>query len=285
MNGSGSHLVPQTLEQIRATLDAHGCAPKKSLGQNFLIDRNLVSKLADEAGVGDGDLVLEVGPGTGTLTGELLGRGCSVIACELDDGLAGAVRERFGELDRFSLVHGDCLARKRELSREVAALIAGRPFDLVANLPYQAATPLMLTLLAQHPGCRGMAVTIQKEVADRLLASPGSKAYGSISVVAQSSAKVSRIANLPNDCFWPKPNVTSAMVRLERLAVPLTPDIQGLADFCQQTFAGRRKQLGGLLRGMGCKPDRWPENIEPSDRVEALTPQQIVSLASACGVL
>jgi 16S rRNA (adenine1518-N6/adenine1519-N6)-dimethyltransferase len=178
-------LRAQTLEEIRATLDAHGCAPKKSLGQNFLIDRNLVSKLVDEAGVNAGDLVLEVGPGTGTLTGELLGRGCAVIACELDDGLADAIGGRFGAHPAFTLVRGDCLASKRALSPALTETIGGRPFSLVANLPYQAATPLMLTLLAEHPGCGVMAVTIQKEVADRLMAGPGSKVYGSISVVAQ----------------------------------------------------------------------------------------------------
>ncbi len=278
-------LEPQTLEQIRATLDAHGCAPKKSLGQNFLIDRNLVSKLIDEAGVGEGDLVVEVGPGTGTLTGALLGRGCGVIACELDDGLARAIDERFSAIDRFALVHGDCLASKRALSAELVAAIDGRPFSLVANLPYQAATPLMLTILAHHPGCRVMAVTVQKEVADRLLAGCGSKLYGSISIVAQAAAKVTRIANLPNECFWPRPNVTSAMVKIERLDEPLTPRIGALADFCQKTFAGRRKQLAGLLKNLGYQGVAWPENVSPTDRIEALPPDRVVALASACGVL
>lgn len=278
-------LVPQTLEEIRATLDAHGCAPKKSLGQNFLIDRNLVSKLIDESGVGEGDLVVEVGPGTGTLTGALLGRGCAVIACELDDGLSRAIDERFGGNDRFTLVHGDCLASKRAISEDLVAAIGGRPFSLVANLPYQAGTPLLLTLLSAHPQCGVMAVTIQKEVADRLLAGPGSKLYGSISVVAQSAARVTRIANLPNECFWPRPNVTSAMVKIERLDVPLTAHIGALAEFCQKTFAGRRKQLAGLLKHIGFPAVAWPENVSPTDRIEALPPERIVALASACGVL
>jgi 16S rRNA (adenine1518-N6/adenine1519-N6)-dimethyltransferase len=278
-------LRAQTLEEIRATLDAHGCAPKKSLGQNFLIDRNLVSKLVDEAGVNAGDLVLEVGPGTGTLTGELLGRGCAVIACELDDGLADAIGGRFGAHPAFTLVRGDCLASKRALSPALTETIGGRPFSLVANLPYQAATPLMLTLLAEHPGCGVMAVTIQKEVADRLMAGPGSKVYGSISVVAQVGGRVSRIANLPNECFWPRPKVTSAMVKIVRRADPETANIAGLAGFCQLTFAGRRKQLAGLLKGAGLTPSRWPENIAPTDRIEALSPQAVVLLASACGAL
>lgn len=284
MSGMGT-LRAQTLEEIRATLDAHGCAPKKSLGQNFLIDRNLVGKLVDEAGVGEGDLVLEVGPGTGTLTGELLGRGCEVVACELDDGLAGAVRGRFGEHPAFTLIHADCLESKRRLAPPLREAIGDRPFSLVANLPYQAATPLMLTLLAEHAACAVMAVTIQKEVADRLLASPGSKAYGSISVVAQVAARVTRIANLPNECFWPRPNVTSAMVKIERRDDPATPSIGALAEFCQKTFAGRRKQLAGLLRNLGMPPGTWPENIAPKDRIEALSPEAVVALATACGAL
>lgn len=275
----------QTLEEIRASLDARALAPKKSLGQNFLIDRNLLSKMVDASGVGEGDLVLEVGPGTGTLTGALLGRGCDVIACELDDGLAGVMGDRFGSEPRFTLVHGDCLASKRSLSEAIVERIGNRPFSLVANLPYQAATPLILTLLARHPGCGVMAVTIQKEVADRLIAGPGTKVYGSIGVVAQAAAHVKRIANLPNECFWPRPNVVSAMVRIERKQEPMTEHIAGLAEFCQRAFAGRRKQLAGLLRSMGCEPSVWPENIEPTSRIEALSPERIVALASACGCL
>src|SRR4051812_5019410 len=106
----------QTLIQIRALLEERGLAPRKSLGQNFLIDQNLIRKLVDASGVGAGDLVLEVGPGTGTLTEELLERGCEVVACELDRGLAELLRERLGANPRFTLVEGDCLASKREIA-------------------------------------------------------------------------------------------------------------------------------------------------------------------------
>jgi len=272
----------QTLEQIRSMLEAEGLAPKKSFGQNFLIDRNLVAKLVDQAAVGEGDLVLEVGPGTGTLTGELLARGCEVIACELDNGLARIMAGRFAGEPRFTLIHGDCLAGKRALSPEVLDAIAGRPFRLVANLPYQAATPLMLSLLVAHPACGVQAVTIQKEVADRLLAGPGSKTYGTISIVARCTARVRRIANLPNECFWPRPKVTSSMVLLERLDEPKTADAAWLAEFCQRVFAGRRKQLGSLLRSLGLEPASWPENIDRTDRVESLTPEEVEVLARAC---
>ena len=272
----------QTLEEIRGLLDAYGLSPKKSLGQNFLIDKNLVGKLVDESGVSAGDLVLEGGPGTGTLTGALLERGCRVVACELDEGLAGLIADRFAGREMFTLIRGDCLGNKHTLNTDVVRALGGERFRLVANLPYQAATPLMMVLLTHHPDCVSMAVTIQKEVADRLCAAPGSRAYGSISVLVGCTARVRRIGQIPNDCFWPRPKVVSTMVRLDRLEVPLTADADRLASFCRAVFAGRRKQLGGLLRSLGISPEHWPEKIDPSSRIEALTPVQIETLAACC---
>src|SRR5690606_38927304 len=130
-----------TLGELRAMLDAHGLSPKKSLGQNFLIDRNLGRKLVDEAGVGEGDTVLEVGPGAGALTELLLERGCRVVACEMDDGLAVLLRDRFLDrfADRFTLIVGDCLESKRTLNPEIVRALRDSEFTLVANLPYNAA--------------------------------------------------------------------------------------------------------------------------------------------------
>ncbi len=271
----------QTLAQIRQLLDDRGLAPKRSLGQNFLIDHNLIRKLVDASGVGGGALVLEVGPGTGTLTEELLSRGCEVVACELDTGLAALNRERLGGHPeyglRFTLIEGDCLENKRELSAPAVAALRGRPFTLVANLPYGAATPLMLTLLIDHPQCAGLFVTIQREVADRLLAGPGSKEYGQIGVIAQALAQVRNIATLPRECFWPRPDVTSAMIGVTRRPDPLTTDGAGLAAFTQRIFSQRRKQLGGILG----RDIPWPGGIEPTHRAEQLSVAQIVALFEA----
>lgn len=276
----------QTLAEIRELLSAYGLAPRKSLGQNFLIDHNLIRRLVDVSGVGAGDVVLEVGPGTGALTTELLSRGCIVVASELDRGLARLLRETIGarEPGRFTLVEGDCLESKRELSFEVAAAIEAAMaaagvdrFRLVANLPYGAATPLMLHLLTARPSCSGLFVTIQREVAERLEARPGSKAYGAISVVAQSVCEVGRVANLPSECFWPRPDVVSCMSSLRRLDEPLTSEAAGLGRFAQALFAERRKQLGSVLRRhFGVEASAV--GVEPTARAEQLGPEAIVGL-------
>lgn len=268
----------QTLAEIRELLDSRGFAPRKKLGQNFLLDHNLIRKLVDASGVGVGDLVLEIGPGTGALTDELLARGCAVIACELDAGLAELQRERQAQAidaGRFTLIEGDCLAGKRELSESVRSAIGERAFALVANLPYGAATPAMLALLCDER-CSGQFVTIQREVADRLLAGPGSKAYGSISVVAQTLAHVERIATLPPECFWPRPDVTSAMVAIRPREGHGIGDRRGFAAFCQRVFANRRKQLGKVLGGVAL-----PEGVDPTDRAERLDVATIAGLFKA----
>lgn len=261
----------QTLSDIRMLLEQRGLAPRKRLGQNFLLDHNLIRRLVDAAGVGEGDAVLEVGPGTGALTEELLDRGCRVVACELDAGLAGLLRDRLVPRGLL-LIEGDCLAGKRSLHPALADALDGGPFTLVANLPYGAATPLMLALLTR-PACRGQFVTIQKEVADRLAASPGTKAYGAISVAAQLLGSVERLATLPPACFWPRPEVTSAMVALRPGPVPMGVDSDRLVRFCQSLFAGRRKQLGSVL-GDGL----WPEGVNRQQRAESLTPPQVLEL-------
>lgn len=280
----------QTLAQIRDLFASRGLSPRKALGQNFLIDHNLIRKLADAAHITPGDLILEVGPGTGALTDELLARGARVIAAELDRGLAELLRERLADPQTalgappdasFTLVEGDCLASKRHLAPALNRALAGRPFKLVANLPYSAATPLMLALLADHPECSSMFVTIQREVADRLLAKPGTDDYGTISVVAQAVAHVERIATLPPECFWPRPDVTSAMVSIVRRPDPLTPNPAALAGFTQELFSKRRKQLGSTLG----RSFPWPPGITPENRVEQLPPDRLVALAAAAGRL
>lgn len=270
----------QTLARIRQLLDERGLRPQHRFGQNFLIDHNLIRALVDASGVREGSVVLEIGPGTGTMTEELLERGCTVIAAELDRGLANLLRDTISSgphASKFTIVEGDCLESKRELSQGIVEAIASRPFTLVSNLPYGAGTPVMVTILTSHLLCRVMAVTIQREVADRLSASPRSKDYGPLSVIAQSAATIEQVALLPPECFWPRPDVTSAMVCIARRETLLTDDLASLSETVQKLFAQRRKQIGWFLG----KSAEWPEGILPTMRAEELSPAQFVELDRA----
>lgn len=266
----------QTLTEIRALLAARGLSPRHRLGQNFLHDHNQIRKLLDAAGVRAGDLVLEIGPGTGTLTESLLEQGADVVVCELDAGLAALVRERLG--DRVTLIEGDALERGRRLNAAVVEALGGRAFTLVANLPYQIASPLMAILATQHYECVGQHVTIQKEVAERLLSRPGGKEYGGLGVVIQAMAEVRLIGVVPAGCFWPPPQVTSAMVSIIPRPSKLARTPEEFSDFVSMLFSKRRKQIGTILG-----PGKWPEGVEASMRPETLSPEQMAQLFALRG--
>ncbi len=266
----------QTLTHIRALLDAYGLKPQHRLGQHFLHDKNLLKRLIQAAEITPGELVLEIGPGTGSLTEGLCAAGAEVVACEIDAGLAVIMRERFRE--GVHLLECDCLGRGRRLAPPLTDVLAGRPFKLVANLPYQVASPVVVTLLVHHPECRGLFVTIQQEVAERLAAEPGTKAYGALTVTVRGLAEVTPIAQLPASCFWPRPKVASTMVAI-RSGVPRDheiPDPEALAKFATALFGKRRKQLGTIFG----REVKWPDGITPDLRHDALTVQQIIELCS-----
>ena len=226
-------------------LAERGLTPRRRFGQNFLHDHNLLTRLVDASGVSRGDLVLEVGPGTGTLTESLLDRGAEVVAVEIDRDLAALLQDRLGE--SITLLQGDCMEPGRQLSTQVQEAIGGRPFRLVANLPYQIASPLMAGLVLEHNNWLGQWVTIQSEVADRLLAEPGTTAWGPLGIIIQAAANVKRLATLPAKCFWPAPKVTSAMVELVPNGGLNELDAHAFARFVTKLFSTRRKQLGGVL--------------------------------------
>jgi 16S rRNA (adenine1518-N6/adenine1519-N6)-dimethyltransferase len=303
--------MAQTVASIKDLLAARGMSPLKGFGQNFLIDQNMLRKLIDAANVVPGETVLEIGPGTGVLTDELLARGCRVVACEIDRGMCAILRERFAGNANFTLVEGDCLDGKHAIAPAVLAALGVPPiggsatvgvdgvetsgshrplkaavggtgggFVHVANLPYGAATPVMSLLMAHHPQCRGLFVTIQREVGDRLAGKPGTKEYGPLSVLAQVTCEVSLIAKLPPSCFWPQPDVTSIMMSLTRRPTPLHADPAGLLAFCHALFEQRRKQLQAVLRGMG---KVVPAGVDPQIRAEAMSVQQLMALYDAVG--
>lgn len=285
----------QTLSEIRGLLAAAGLAPQHRLGQNFLVDLNLMRKLVDAAELDSRDTVLEVGPGTGSLTELLLVRGVRVVAVELDHGLCRVLRERLGAERRFTLIEGDALSSKHAVNPEVRARLRGAlcgaehggRLKLVANLPYQVATPLLIDLLCDELPFACLCATIQKEVADRLVAPCRSEAYGPASVVVQVTARVETIAALPPEAFWPRPQVHSSMLRL----MPRTDtrarvgDPAAFARFVAGSFQQRRKVLRSVLRARVAKPEGLLESlgISATARAEELTPADWERLFRASG--
>lgn len=273
----------QTLSEIRSLLTSAGLAPRHRFGQNFLIDLNLMRKLVEAAEVGRSDVILEVGPGTGSLTEVLLDRGARVVAVEIDHGLQALLRERLSEHPRFTLVQADILASKHTINPLVTSVLdelepePGGARKLVANLPYQVATPLLMDLLHASPPMDRMTCTIQKEVGERLAAAPNCGDYGPISVICQTLAEIDLIAILPPSAFWPRPKVESVMLTI----TPRPPDqidvddIEGFVKFVQQGFAQRRKMLRRVVRDWdvldalaafdeaGVSSDARPEELSP----------------------
>jgi 16S rRNA (adenine1518-N6/adenine1519-N6)-dimethyltransferase len=255
-------------------LASRGLRPKHRFGQNFLHDPVAMRAILQAAAITPGETILEVGPGTGTLTECLLDAGARVVACELDRDMAAIVRERLG--DRITLVEGDCLLDKHTVHPAVLTALGPGPFRLVANLPYAAATPLIATLLESHPTCGGMVVTIQREVADRLTARPDTSDIGPLTITAQLLAAVDRVATLKPGAFWPAPEVNSAVVRL----VPRTPRPAlppNLREIVDRAFQQRRKQLRNSLGA----DFPFPPGFEPMRRPETLAPQEWITLSRA----
>ena len=281
----------QTLSEIRALLYERGLHPKHRLGQIFLHDKNILIKLIEAADLQDGELVLEVGPGTGTLTEALVDAGAEILTCEIDSDIASIIEDRLSS--RVRLIRGDCLDSHRRLSCEISSALGDRPFKLVANLPYQIASPLICTMLIDQPSCAGQYVTIQREVADRLLANTCTKEYGPLTIIVAALADVKRICTIKPSSFWPQPKVESAMVSIlpapsERgpggegsSALDTTQQRRDFARFVTQLFTKRRKQLGTIL-GRDCE---WPTGVTADLRPEALPVERIVTLWQRFGTM
>jgi 16S rRNA (adenine1518-N6/adenine1519-N6)-dimethyltransferase len=195
----------QTRTEILELLDRHGLAPSKVLGQHFLADPNLIRKIVATAGVGPGDLVVEIGAGTGTLTAALAESGASIVSYEVDRRLEPLHRDVLGELANVEVRYAD--ATRVDLGAELGP----GPWRLVANLPYNVGTPLLLDILRRVPAVERMVVMVQREVADRLAAAPGSRIYGLPSVVAQIHGQVRLAFRVPPQVFIPPPVVQSAV--------------------------------------------------------------------------
>ncbi|MDP6543145.1 MAG: 16S rRNA (adenine(1518)-N(6)/adenine(1519)-N(6))-dimethyltransferase RsmA [Phycisphaerae bacterium] len=290
----------QTRTEIREILTGAGLSPNKRLGQCFMIDKNLLGKVLALGEPGGGRTVLEVGPGTGTLTEELLDRAGRVVAVELDHGLAEVVRQRFARRDNFVLIEGDVLAGKHALSPAVKCAL-GQSADMIANLPYSIATPLVAQCLIEswQAVCRpkegsvcfdSMTFTVQQEVARRMRAVPGGREYGPISVLVSLLGQVTLGPAIPASAFWPAPKIASRALRIDfdRASTAMVKDVASLSAVVSLAFGQRRKQIGSILKRPGgsfvpsaLRSALDTAGIDPASRAERIAPEQFCRFANA----
>jgi 16S rRNA (adenine1518-N6/adenine1519-N6)-dimethyltransferase len=233
--------------QVRSVLTAHGLAPSKSLGQNFVVDPNTVRKVVRDAGVTAGDLVVEIGPGLGSLTLALREAGATVVAVEVDAGLVRALGAVVGDDPDVRIVHADALTvNYRELVGATAAA-------MVANLPYNIATPILMTALRSGAFTR-LLVMVQREVGERWIAQPGDTLHGGVSVKIAALASATIAARVSRNAFYPVPKVDSVTVLVEPRPRPATEDVDALFALVDAGFAQRRKRLRNTLTHLGHAP-------------------------------
>lgn len=271
---------PTEVRALLAQLDFH---PSRVLGQNFLIDRNILNILLAAAELQPADTVVEVGPGLGVLTGALLERVAAVTAVEKDNRLAPYLRERFAGEAKLNLIHADIL------DCDLPALFPGPGRKLVANLPYAIAARLLVELTAlPHPPAL-IVVTIQREVADRLAAQPSTKDYGLLSILLQRHYEIATVKHISPSCFWPPPEVQSSIVKLVRRPAPLggPADEQALRDLLRHAFSRRRKTLARSLRDLVADPlpALAQAGIAPTARAEEIPPEKWPALLRALASL
>lgn len=217
---------------------------RKNYGQNFLIDSHVIDKIIAAAEIDKSTKVLEIGPGIGTLTQYLAEAAESVTAVEIDDKLIPILEKTLADYDNVNVIHGDIL------KQDIGAIFGGEPFKIVANLPYYITTPIIMNLLESRVPADSITVMIQKEVADRMKAEPGSKDYGALSLAVQYYADPYLAANVPPNCFMPRPNVGSAVIRLKRLEEPFVKvkDERHMFKLIRAAFNQRRKTLANAVK-------------------------------------
>ncbi|MHC5111150.1 MAG: 16S rRNA (adenine(1518)-N(6)/adenine(1519)-N(6))-dimethyltransferase RsmA [Planctomycetota bacterium] len=209
----------QTKSEIQQYLEAAGMRPRKRFGQHFLIDGNLMRRLVQLADLEERDTVIEVGPGTGGLTDLLVGKVSRLICVEIDRDLHALISSRYADRAGVRVILGDALAGKHEINAELVdeldrAAGEDRPVKLVANLPYQAATPLVMNLLVDYPQVVRLCFSVQAEVGMRMMAKPGGRDYGPLSIICQWLARVEVATRVPPEAFWPRPAVDSVLMNL-----------------------------------------------------------------------
>ena len=261
---------------------------QKKFGQNFLIDEHVLSKIIRSAEITEDDFVGEIGPGIGTLTQYLAASAREVAAIEIDDALIPILKDTLSAYDNVTVIHEDVL--KVDLCKLAEEKNGGKPIKVVANLPYYITTPIIMGLFENHVPVESITIMVQKEVADRMKTGPGSKDYGALSLAVQYYAKPELVANVPPNCFMPRPRVGSAVIRLTRhTEVPVEAEDEKLMfQIIRASFNQRRKTL---VNGLGNAPElHIPKEmttevleemgLSASVRGEALTLAQFAELSN-----
>ncbi|MCI5881846.1 MAG: 16S rRNA (adenine(1518)-N(6)/adenine(1519)-N(6))-dimethyltransferase RsmA [Clostridium sp.] len=270
-----------------AVLQKYNFTFQKKYGQNFLIDSHVLEKIMDAAEIGKDDCVVEIGPGIGTMTQYLAERAGEVVAVEIDKNLIPILMETLADYKNVSIINEDIL--KVDLNRIVEEKNGGRPVKIVANLPYYITTPIIMGLFENHVPVKSITVMVQKEVADRMQVGPGTKDYGALSLAVQYYAKPEIVAIVPPNCFIPRPNVASAVIRLtchEKKPVEVKNE-KGMFALIRASFNQRRKTLANSLsnaQNLSLTREQVTEALEsmqlsPTIRGEALTLEQFAALA------
>ncbi|MFM9281700.1 16S rRNA (adenine(1518)-N(6)/adenine(1519)-N(6))-dimethyltransferase RsmA [Paenibacillus jiagnxiensis] len=286
MKGFEDIATPRRTKEI---IQRHGFSFKKSLGQNFLIDQNILQKIVDAAGLDETKGALEIGPGIGALTERLARSAKRVTAVEIDQRLLPILDEVLAPYDRVRVRHGDVL--KLDLKGVFAEDFADvDKVSVVANLPYYVTTPILMKLLEDKLPLENIVVMIQKEVAERMAASPGSKDYGSLSIAVQYYSEPELVCIVPHTVFIPQPNVESAVIRLRVRPKPpvQVPDEQHFFEVVQAAFAQRRKTIANNLKSRfftkenkdALEPLLRSAGIEPSRRGETLSIGEFARLST-----
>ncbi|RSK56856.1 16S rRNA (adenine(1518)-N(6)/adenine(1519)-N(6))-dimethyltransferase RsmA [Bacillus canaveralius] len=276
--------------RTRAILEKYGFSFKKSLGQNFLIDTNILKNIVDHAGLTDNTGVIEIGPGIGALTEQLARNSKKVVALEIDQRLLPILKDTLGPYPNTKIIHGDVL--KADVSKIINEEFAGiNDITVVANLPYYVTTPIIMKLLEEHLPIRGIVVMLQKEVADRISANPGSKDYGSLSIAVQYYTEAETVMVVPKTVFVPQPNVDSAVIRLTKRDKPAVSVIEEEFFFLvtRASFAQRRKTIlnnltSQLPNGKEMKDEivaaLHEADIDPGRRGETLSIEEFAHLSN-----
>lgn len=238
-------------QETIAVLDKYKFVFQKKYGQNFLIDTHVLDKIIRSAGITKDDFVLEIGPGIGTMTQYLCASAREVTAVEIDKALIPILADTLKGFDNVEVINEDIL--KVDIKRLTEEKNQGRPIKVVANLPYYITTPIIMGLLESHVPIESITIMVQKEVADRMKTGPGSKDYGALSLAVQYYVKPEIVANVPPNCFMPRPNVGSAVIRLTRHKEPVVDvkDEKLMFRLIRASFNQRRKTLVNGLKNSG----------------------------------